>query len=124
MRLLIYLLIGVFFVAVVGCRSANSSSRLTGNYYSKGRDYEYILEVNPDSTFRYRKYIQDARPSCDGSWKRINATKYLLVCDSVNDIQSLISNHYMNEQKLIIEVKKSHITVNGKHFKRRKRSPQ
>jgi len=118
MRICEILVAAGFIVILLGCQSQRELS-IFGSYQSAGKDYQYVLQLNSDSTFSYQKYVQDGRPSCTGSFERKPGELYLLTCDTSEDISTMVSNSYMNERELTLKVRgRNRVLVNGNIFKK------
>jgi hypothetical protein len=52
----------------------------------------------PDHGFELKLRYQDASPKCNGTWKYTGKDTLILECAEVTDINTTLSNGYMNER--------------------------
>jgi len=86
------------------CKTLQKDSNLLGEYYSKGKDYEYNLTLRDDNRFELQLKYQDANPRCEGIWKWTGDKTINLQCDEVSDVTETLSSGYMNEREHDLEI--------------------
>ena len=91
MRRAIAISILIWFVA---CRSAAVQVGPSGEYATKGKDYEYYLNLRADSSFTYRERNMEVTSEAKGRWRYLADTIYL-IRDSGSLAENL-SSGYMN----------------------------
>ncbi len=107
MRKLIATIFGVFLI--FSCSTLKlDNDNITGVFYKKGSNkygfnYEYKLELNKDKSFKLVQKIQDANPSCEGSWSIHNDT-IILKCNEVENITDMLTNGYMNKREQKVKI--------------------
>lgn len=88
----------------VCCKTIKTDNTLFGEYYSKGKDYEYKLRLRDNNVFDLHIKYQDANPQCEGVWKLMGNRVINLQCGEVSDITETLSNGYMNEREHNLEI--------------------
>lgn len=75
---------------------------LQGVYVKKGKDYQYSLTINKDSTFTLTTQSIHARSECKGKWQLVGDT-LLLKCND-EPFPAQITKGYMieREKKVIV----------------------
>jgi len=97
---------------LLSCRISNQS--MTGNYLGKGRDYEYSLSLNSDSTFSLMLRHLDVSSRCNGRWQYIRNDSILLRCYEEKDAAQLLSSGYMYDRvRTITLVNRNRIKMEG-----------
>ena len=86
------------------CKTLQTDNNLLGEYFSKGKDYEYILMLQGDYSFELQLKYQDASPKCTGSWKLVGDKLISLQCKEFSDITETLTNGYMSEREHNLEI--------------------
>ncbi len=103
MKILIQTLYILFFFT--GCRTLPMDNNFYGEYYNKGKDYEYRLILQQDpNTFKLELKYQDTNPKCIGRWKLEGEKIIHLQCEEVSELSKILSNGYMNERDYKLEI--------------------
>ncbi len=103
MKLIIQL--SYIFLFFICCNTLKrGDGDLLGEYFGKGKDYEYVLMLRPDNTFYLRMKYQDANPQCEGVWQKKGSHTINLECEEVSNIAEVLSNAYLNERTYNLEV--------------------
>lgn len=92
---------------LVCCKTLQTDNNLLGEYYSKGKDYEYSLMLRGNNSFELQLKYQDANPKCVGGWKLTGDKVINLQCEEVGDITETLSNGYMKEREHNLEIMNS-----------------
>lgn len=101
--------------------SCKASSWLTvdGVYEKKGRDYRYVLELKPDSTFTVLEYHSGVKKTCTGSWVLIDENALKLTCEKGRDIDVVLSS-YMTVREIEVKILNSkELNYKGVRVKRK-----
>ncbi|ALM08803.1 hypothetical protein SB49_14060 [Sediminicola sp. YIK13] len=93
----------VIISSIFSCKALKNEQSIYGEYYKKGKDFEYSLSLNADSTFSLKTKYQDANPMCTGQWQKMNSSEIQLKCDVTKDPTEMLSSGYMNEREHKIE---------------------
>jgi len=88
----IYLLI----ILLVSC---SAKKTIIGNYEATGKDFQYNLTLNKDSSFFLSEKSFESNPICKGKWHYATKDTLLLSCDSTNNPVEMISSGYMSVRK-------------------------
>lgn len=96
--------ISYIVIFLISCKTLHTNDSIQGEYYSKGKDYEYNLILQTDNHFVLHIKYQDANPKCEGNWKLNGDKTIYLKCVATNDVSEMLSNGYMNEREHNIEI--------------------
>lgn len=102
------LIVAVIFLS---CKSPAVSQDLHGRYQRKGKDYQYDLTLNSDSTFTLVKKYFEVNAKCSGKWHLVSDTVLLLRCDD-EELSAKLQSGYMTEREtrvIVINKKKLRI---------------
>lgn len=73
------------------------ADNLVGFYKVTGKDYDYRLVLNNDSTFEFKIKSLEAKSGCNGKWKFQSDTKSLVLsCDELNNVIETLQSGYMS----------------------------
>jgi hypothetical protein len=100
MRSLIYIILLVF----VSCKVLTLQQEMPGEYYKGGKDCEYSLKLNQDSTFVLSIKYQDAKPQCNGKWQYLGKDTLVLKCNEVENISETLNNGYMTDREKKVRI--------------------
>lgn len=98
----------IIYIAVISfifsCKTSQNLKSFYGEYYKKGKDFEYSLLLNANNTFMLETKYQDANPTCVGKWKKTNDNEIQLMCNDTESPTEMLSSGYMNEREHKIEI--------------------
>lgn len=98
------ILILIIALTFLNCKSLKNDQEIYGDFYKKGRDFEYSLTLKKDNTFSLSMRYQDANPTCIGKWKKSDDFVISLYCDDVEDTTEMLSSGYMNEKEHKVQI--------------------
>lgn len=106
MKVLIYILITA---TLTSCGSLKTvEAPITGTFVKEGRNlgfnYAYKVELREDGTFYLEERLQDAKPKCSGRWTANSVNCIRLQCDSLLNLNELLSNGYMSTRDQMVKV--------------------
>lgn len=78
--------------------SCSISKEVTGVYYKKGVDFDYILTLNKDSTFKLSHSYFEAKSECKGKWNFISKKEISLKCGAGSLIDQISSGDLSNRE--------------------------
>ena len=84
-----------------GCAASLSQNSVVGNYYTKGKNYSYSLQLNTDSTFQLIIQDMEVKSSCDGTWRMVGDDTILLKCFPPNPSEQLQGGYMSNRERKI-----------------------
>lgn len=101
-----YLILLMFFLS---CGTLNIQSLpITGTFYKQGKrlgfNYEYKLNLKSDGSFYLQEKLKDASPRCEGKWEMVGKDHILLKCDSVTNINEMLTNGFMNSRENMLKI--------------------
>lgn len=99
----------IVFLVFLSCRSLNVGSfPITGTFYKQGKslgfNFEYKLELREDGSFYLEEKLKDANPRCEGRWEIDGKDSILLKCDSVTNLNEMLTNSYMNNREQMLKM--------------------
>lgn len=99
----------IVFLIFLSCRALNIGNvPITGTFYKRGENlgfnFEYKLELKEDGTFYLEEKLMDANPQCKGKWERVGKDSILLKCDSIANVNEMLTNGYMNSREQILKI--------------------
>lgn len=111
------LFISIIFFA--SCKTVSISQNMQGHYHKEGKDYQYDLTLNNDSTFSFTKKYFEVNSTCQGKWHRISKETLLLKCDE-EDLSAKLQSGYMTErERKVIVLSKNKLKVEKVILKRK-----
>lgn len=103
------LIISIIFFA--SCKTASLSQSMQGQYYKEGKDYNYSLSLNNDSSFTFTKKYFEVNSTCQGKWQRISKDTLLLKCGE-EDLSAKLQSGYMTErERKVIVLSKNKLKI-------------
>ncbi len=111
------LFISMIFLA--SCKTVSISQNMQGHYHKEGKDYQYDLTLNNDSTFFFTKKYFEVNSTCQGKWQRISKDTLLLKCGE-EDLSAKLQSGYMTErERKVILLSKSKLKIEKVILKRK-----
>lgn len=98
--------IQIFYISIIFlcCKTIQTDNILYGEYYKKGKDYEYRLILQNDKSFELEIKYQDINPKCIGNWKFVEENIIFLQCKETSEITESLSSSYMYEREYNLDV--------------------
>lgn len=94
----------ISFAFIIIIASCSGNRAIIGTYYKKGKDFEYRLILNKDSTFQFTKSYFEANVNCKGKWKYISISEINLKCDTDNSIATALSSGPISEPQQTVKI--------------------
>lgn len=111
------LIISIIFLA--SCKTVSMSQNMQGQYYKEGKDYQYSLSLNNDSSFTLTKKYFEVNSTCRGKWQRISKDTLLLKCGE-EDLSVKLQSGYMTErERKVIVLNKNKLKIDKVILKRK-----
>jgi hypothetical protein len=106
-------------IVFASCKTVSISQSMQGHYYKEGKDYQYELTLNNDSSFTFTKKYFEVNSTCQGKWQRIAKDTLLLKCGE-EDLSAKLQSGYMTErERKVIVLSKNKLKI-GKVILKRK----
>ena len=102
------------------CKTVSISQNIQGRYYKEGKDYQYELNLNNDSSFALTQKYFEVNSTCRGKWQYLSNDTILLKCDE-EDLSAKLQTGYMSEREKKIIVLNKHKIKIGEVILKRKR---
>jgi hypothetical protein len=106
-------------IVFASCKTVSMSQNMQGQYYKEGKDYQYSLSLNNDSSFTSTKKYFEVNSTCRGKWQRISKDTFLLKC-SEEDLSAKLQSGYMTErERKVIVLSKNKLKIDKVILKRK-----
>lgn len=113
-------LLFILIIVLASCRTISISQNIQGQYYKAGKDYQYDLSLNNDSSFTLTQKYFEVNSTCGGRWQYLSRDTLLLKCYEEN-LSAKLQGGYMTErEKKVIVLGKKKLKI-GKVILKRKR---
>ena len=98
-------------ISFASCKTVSMSQNIQGRYYKVGKDYQYDLALNNDSSFTFAIKYFEVNSTCQGKWQRISKDTLLLKC-SEEDLSVKLQSGYMTErERKVIVLSKNKLKI-------------
>lgn len=105
-------------IVLASCKTVSFSQNIQGRYYIEGRDYQYSLSLNNDSSFTFTKKYFEGSSTCQGNWHFLSKDTLLLTCDEA-DLSAKLQSGYMTErERKVIVLNKNKLKIDNVVLKR------
>ena len=94
--------------------TSNRNDSFDGVYYSKGKDYEYQLVLQRDSTFEFDDKSLEVKSGCKGKWLLKNLYLIILNCDEPKTITETLQGGYISDRVMKVTIKNKNELLFGK----------
>lgn len=112
-----FLFISMIFFA--SCKTVSISQNMQGHYFKQGKDYQYGLTLNNDSSFIFTKKYFEVNSTCQGKWRRMSKDTLILKCGE-DDLSAKLQSGYMTErERKVIVLSKNKLKVDKVILKRK-----
>lgn len=102
----------ILTIMFASCKSIAVFQNMEGQYYKSGKDYQYSLNLNKDSSFILTQKYFEVNSTCRGKWQNLSADTILLKCDVEEDIIAKLQSGYMTErEKKVIVMSKNKLKL-------------
>lgn len=96
----------LYLLVLLLITSCSVPKDVIGNYYKKGADYQFSLQLSKDSTFTLLKKYLEANPTCTGKWHQVSKETIRLEC-GVEDLTASLTNGYMTDREQLVTIRSS-----------------
>lgn len=111
-------LLFILIIAFTSCKTVSQS--MQGQYYDKGKDYRYDLNLRSDSSFTFSIAVLEGLSTCDGKWHYLSKDIILLSCNEQN-LSAKLQRGYMTErERNVIVLSKNKLKIANVILKRRR----
>jgi hypothetical protein len=104
-------------ILLTSCKITKSNTdNLSGTYMATGKDYNYQLFLNIDSTFEFKIKSLEAKSGCNGKWKYAKSIKLIILsCDEPSNVNETLQSGYMSVRTQEIKINnKNELLFNNK----------
>ncbi len=110
----------ILIVVFACCKSVAISQNIDGQYFKAGKDYQYNLSLNKDSSFTLTQKYFEVNSTCKGKWSYLSRDTILLKCDE-EDLSAKLQSGYMTDrEKKIVVVSKNKLILGEVKLKRKR----
>jgi len=103
----------ILIIVFASCKSVAISQNIEGQFFKVGKDYQYSLVLNKDSSFSLTQKYFEVNSSCKGKWQYLSADTILLKCNE-EDLSAKLQSGYMSErEKKVFVVSKKKLKLGG-----------
>ncbi len=93
-----YFLSAILVFSIAQCGTLRELENLGGVYSKSGKDYNYTLKLNKDSSFYFSQKYYEVNTVCHGIWQ-LSADTILLQC-AEEDLAAKLQRGYMGKRNL------------------------
>lgn len=88
----------ILMIVLTSCKTVSVSQNIQGQYYKAGKDYQYDLSLNNDSSFTLTQKYFEVNSTCRGKWQYLSRDTLLLKCNE-EDLAAKLQGGYMTERE-------------------------